>query len=141
MRRSCHGLHAGGCEDPFNRTMGAQAEQFLEQLPKPPAKTEGALLIITADGKGVPLVRAEAQRVPVFEEKLERPGNRRMATLGCVYTVDAYVRTPEQIVAALFRDDQVKQPDDRPEPVGKHYRGCFAESHWGLTSHPGNRWG
>lgn len=111
----------------INRTMGAQAERFLQQLPKPPAKTEGALLIITADGKGVPLVRAEAQRVPVFEEKLERPGNRRMATLGCVYTVDSYVRTPEQIVAALFRDEKVKQPDDRPEPVGKHYRGCFAE--------------
>ena len=111
----------------INRTMGAQAEQFLEQLPKPPAKTEGELLIITADGKGVPLVRAEAQQVPVFEEKLERPGNRRMATLGCVYTVDSYVRTPEQIVAALFRDEKVKQPDDRPEPNGKHYRGCFAE--------------
>jgi hypothetical protein len=111
----------------INRTMGAQAEQFLEQLPKPPAKTEGELLIITADGKGVPLVRAEAQQVPVFEEKLERPGNRRMATLGCVYTVDSYVRTPEQIVAALFRDEGVKQPDDRPEPNGKHYRGCFAE--------------
>jgi hypothetical protein len=111
----------------INRTMGAQAEAFLEQLPKPPAKSEGELLIITADGKGVPLVRAEAQQVPVFEEKLERPGNRRMATLGCVYTVDSYVRTPEQIVAALFRDDKVKQPDDRPEPVGKHYRGGFAE--------------
>jgi hypothetical protein len=111
----------------INRTMGTQAELFLEQMPKPPAKTEGALLIITADGKGVPLVRAEAQQVPVFEEKLERPGNRRMATLGCVYTVDSYVRTPEQIVAALFREDKVKKPDDRPEPVGKHYRGCFAE--------------
>src|SRR5258708_1997126 len=38
----------------INRTMGTQAELFLEQMPKPPAKTEGALLIITADAKGVP---------------------------------------------------------------------------------------
>jgi hypothetical protein len=41
--------------------------------------------------------------VPVFEEKNERPGNRRMATLACTYTVDRHVRTPEQIVAALMR--------------------------------------
>ena len=111
----------------INRAMGAQAEQFLEQLPPPPTKSEGELLVSTADAKGVPLVHAEAQRVPVFEDKLERPGNRRMATLGCVYTVDRYIRTPEQIVAALFREPGRKQPDDRPEPNGKHYRGCFAE--------------
>ena len=87
---------------------------------------EGAILVVTADGKGVPLVQADAQQVPVFEEK-ERPGNRRMATLGCVYTVDPHVRTPEQIVAALFRDETVSQPANRPEPQGKHYRGYFAE--------------
>ena len=66
-----------------------QAEQFSwPSLPTPPAKEEGELLILTADGKGVPLVKKDAQQVPVFEEKNQRPGNRRMATLGCVYTVD-----------------------------------------------------
>jgi hypothetical protein len=64
--------------------------------------------------------------VPVFDEK-ERPGNRRMATLGCVYTVDRQVRTPEQIVAALFQDETVPQPRDRPQPQGKRYRGYFAQ--------------
>jgi hypothetical protein len=49
-----------------------------------------------------------------------------MATLGCVYTVDRFPRTPEQIAAALFRDKTVQQPDDRPEPCGKHYRGYFS---------------
>src|SRR5207248_3062617 len=81
----------------------------------------------TADGKGVPLVRADAEQVPAFEQK-ERPGNRRMATLGCVYTVDPYVRTPEQIVAALFRDDTVFQPADRPAACHKHYRAYFADA-------------
>jgi hypothetical protein len=66
--------------------------------------------------------------VPVFDKK-ERPGNRRMATLGCVYTVDPYIRTPEQIVAALFRDRTVAQPDeDRPEACFKHYRSNFASA-------------
>jgi hypothetical protein len=111
----------------INRAMGEQADRFLEQLPTPAAAAEGAILVATADGKGVPLVRVDAQKVPAFEEK-ERPGNRRMATLGCVYSVDPYVRTPEQIVAALFRDRAVAQPADRPEACCKHYRAYFAEA-------------
>jgi hypothetical protein len=110
----------------INRGMGAQADHFLDQLPTPPAKKEGAILVTTADGKGVPLVQEDARKVPAFDKK-ERPGNRRMATLGCVYTVDPYVRTPEQIVAALFRDNSVPQPPDRPEPCFKRYRAYFAE--------------
>jgi len=109
-----------------NRAMGAQADRFLDSLP-PPRTAEGTILVATADGKGVPLVREDANKVPVFEKK-ERPGNRRMATLGCVYTVGPHVRTPEQIVAALFGDATVSQPEGRPEPQGKRYRGYFAEA-------------
>ncbi len=111
----------------INRDMGTQAETFLdEHLPEPKASEEGELLILTADGKGVPLVQADARRVPAFDKK-ERPGNRRMATLGCLYSVDRFVRTAEQIVAALFREKSVEQPTEaRPEPVFKQYRSHFA---------------
>lgn len=64
----------------INRDMGTQAETFLDtHLPKPKADEEGEWLILTADGQGVPLVQADARRVPAFD-KNERPGNRRMAT-------------------------------------------------------------
>jgi hypothetical protein len=111
----------------INRAMGEQAACFLDDLSPPPMDKEGALLVATADGEGVPLVQAEAQKVPAFDQK-ERPGNRRMATLGCVYTVNRHVRTPEQIVAALFRDDTVAQPAARPEAQHKRYRAYFAEA-------------
>jgi len=109
-----------------NRRLGEQAEEFLDRLPKPPAKEEGELLVFTADGKGVPLVNADAQRVPAFD-KAERPGNRRMATLASVYTIDPYVRSPEQIVAALFRDEAGPRPKekDRPQPKFKHVTARF----------------
>lgn len=110
----------------INRSMGEQAGRYLEQMPRPKPSEEGAILVATADGKGVPLVKSDAAKVPAFDEK-ERPGNRRMAALGCVYTVDAHVRTAEQIVAALFRDTSVSQPTDRPEAMFKRYRACFAE--------------
>jgi hypothetical protein len=108
----------------INRRMGEQAEGFLDRLPTPPAQEEGELLVFTADGKGVPLVKADAQRVPAFD-KAERPGNRRMATLAAVYTIDPYPRTAEQIVAALFRDDTEPRPQDRPQPRFKHVTARF----------------
>ena len=108
----------------INRRMGEQAEGFLDRLPTPPAEDEGELLVFTADGKGVPLVKADAQRVPAFD-KAERPGNRRMATLAAVYTINPYVRTPEQIVAALFRDDTGPRPKDRPQPQFKNVTARF----------------
>ena len=109
----------------INRRMGEQAEGFLDRLPTPPAEEEGELLVFTADGKGVPLVKADAQRVPAFD-KAKRPGNRRMATLAAVYTIDRYLRTPEQIVAALFRDDSGPRPKDRPQPRFKHVTARFS---------------
>ena len=122
----------------INRDMGTQAETFLdEHLPTPKADEAGDLLVLTADGKGVPLVKDEAQRVPAFDKK-ERPGNRRMATLGCLYSVDRYVRTPEQIVAALFRDTTVEQPTEpRPEPVSQQFRSYFAFQEPGEEPIPG----
>lgn len=109
-----------------NRDMGAQAERFFEGLTAPAAADEGELLVSTADGKGVPLVRDDAQQLPVFDKR-ERPGNRRMATLGCVYSVDRYVRTPEDIVAALFRETTTPPPK-RPKPCGKRYRSYFTSA-------------
>ena len=122
----------------INREMGEQAQTFLdEHLPRPKAEDEGELLVTTADGKGVPLVKEDAERVPAFDKK-ERPGNRRMATLGCLYSVDRYIRTPEQILAALFRDTTVKQPTEtRPVPVFKQYRSHFAFEEPGEEPIPG----
>jgi len=76
---------------------------------------------MTADGKGVPLVQTDALRLRCFEERPARPGNRRMATLAGVYSVDRHVRAPEDIVAALFRDER-EEPERgpaRPEPCHK----------------------
>jgi hypothetical protein len=53
----------------------------------------------------------------------ERPGGqranqKRMATVGAVYTVDRYARTAEDVVAALFRDPGYQAPA-RPKPCHK----------------------
>lgn len=113
-----------------SQRMGARAGEFLDSLAAPPPEEEGDLLVLTADGKGVPMVHADAVRLRSFEERPQRPGNRRMATLASVYSVDRFVRTPEEIVAALFRDEPDSPPPDtprRPEPQHKRVIARFPQ--------------
>lgn len=109
----------------MSQQLATDAEEFLWQLPAPPAAEEGELLIETADGKGVP-IRHAADTAPIHDHA-HRPGpkpdRKRMATLGSVYSVDRYVRTPEQVLEALFHDPQMPRPDDlptRPRPQHKY---------------------
>jgi hypothetical protein len=109
----------------INRRMAEEAEEFFASRPAPPAEEEGELVVMTADAKGVPMVVEESHDLLPFEDPLEKPGNRKMATLGAIYTVDRYVRTPEQIVSALFRDGQEEPPPPRPRPGGKRLMARF----------------
>jgi hypothetical protein len=113
-----------------SQRMGTAAGEFLDHLETPPAEEEGELLVLTADGKGVPMVQEDAGKLNSFEEKPQRPGNRRMATLAGVYSVDRYVRTPEEIVKALFRDDlNEERPEQplRPKPCHKRLTARFPQ--------------
>ena len=104
-----------------NHQMGASAAVFLDSLQPPSAATEGELLVLTADGKGVPMVKADADRLAACEERATRPGNRRMATVASTYSVDRHHRTAEEVVAALFRDPKefAAPGESRPEPCHK----------------------
>ena len=111
----------------INHRLGLQADEYLEQLPIPAASDEGELLVLTGDGKGVPLVRADAAKIPVTGESPERPGNRRMAILAGVYSVDPYYRTAEDVLAGLFRDADRPLLSQRPKPCYKEVRACFTQ--------------
>ncbi len=110
----------------INQQLGLQANDFLHDLPVPPAEQEGQLLITTADGKGVPLLKEDQQPRSLFTAP-ERPGNRRMAILGSVYSVDRYVRSPEEIVAALFRDEREQRAPRRPPALFKQVLANFSK--------------
>ena len=123
-----------------SRRMAAEGEIFLRTLEAPASSEEGEILVMTADGKGVPLVKQDAQRLLSFEDKPQRPGNRRMATLACVYSVDRFVRTPSEIVRMLFRDpvptvDELAN-ESRPESRHKRYFARLPSLMEGLGDEP-----
>jgi hypothetical protein len=112
----------------MNRQMAEEVGWFRELQPAPPAAEEGQVVVVTADCKGV-VIRGQGTKAVCGGQ---RPGGRRanqkqMATVGAVYTVDRYVRSPAEVVAALFRDPG-HRPGPRPEPCHKHVWGSLAEA-------------
>lgn len=105
----------------INSDLGQAAGKFLDDLPQPEPGSEAKLLVASADCKGVPLVKEDAPKVAAFETAKKNPGNRRMATVASVYTVEPHVRTAEEITAALFRDEPT-DADDADEPKAKRPR-------------------
>jgi hypothetical protein len=104
----------------MNRQMAEDTAAFRDALPAPPAAEEGQIFVTTADCKGV-VIRGQGTATVCGGE---RPGGvranqKRMAAVGAVYTIDPYVRTAEEVVAALFRDANYTPPP-RPQPCHKH---------------------
>ena len=62
----------------------------------PAVTEEGPLLVVTADGKGVPMRRPEPDDVPKPHHrrtKGEKANKKQMACVGAVYSIEPFVRT------------------------------------------------
>jgi hypothetical protein len=101
----------------MNHQMAKEATTFM--LNQPPPEAEGEVVVASADQKGIVMRRsAEAPPPKAHRSKGDKASQKRMATVATVYTVDRYPRTPEEVVAALFRDAPVPSRD-RPQPQHK----------------------
>jgi hypothetical protein len=109
----------------LSRQAAPQVEPFRQSLPVPPAAEEGELLVQSADGKGVPM-RRPTDAPPIHDHDRKRgpkKDRKKKAIVGAAYTVDRYVRTPEQVLEALFRPPgQPRAEAARPRPC--HKRVC-----------------
>jgi hypothetical protein len=106
----------------MNVSMAQNVEAFRSSQPKPPAKEEGSILVLTADGKGVPMRRDAKCDPPAVRgrrKKGEKANKKRMACVGGVYTIDPFVRTAEDVVQEVLRD---ARKQDRPDPCHKQLR-------------------
>ena len=109
----------------MNRHMSEAVESFHLQQTAPPVAEEGPILVQTADGKGVP-IRRPASAPPIEAHKSKsgpKPGAKRMAILGSVYSTAPHVRLPEEVVESLFRKPNApRKKSDRPRPQHKRVR-------------------
>ena len=115
-------LETGVLED------AADVDAFYEQKAVPPSEVEGSILVVQADGKGVPMVRAKPATPPARRGKGEKRTKKKEAVVTAIYTVEPHFRTPQQVTEALLRHiaeheapQSTPQPS-RPVPVAKEVR-------------------
>ncbi len=103
----------------MNRQQAQDVATFRDLQGAPPAAEEGQIVVVSADCKGV-VIRGQGTKTVCGGERPagQRANQKRMAAVAAVYTVDPYVRTADDVVAALFRDPGY-EPKPRPAPCHK----------------------
>ncbi len=93
---------------------------FYEQVPKPPQDPEATILVVQADGKGVPMRKTTEAAEKVRKGKGEKTSRKKEAIVTSVYTIAPSPRTPEEVVASLFEKKQDRNdPPKRSAPTNK----------------------
>ncbi len=82
------------------------------------------VLVAQADGKGIPMVQPSAERTPVRLGKGQKRSKKKEAIVTSLYSIAPFVRTPEQVVAALLHEQHphAGEASPRPYPVRKELR-------------------
>ena len=93
---------------------------FYAQPPVPDTPLPlGSILVVQADGKGVPQVQALATAARERLGKGEKRSKKKEAVVTTVYTIAPYRRTPQDVVAALLHEEPAAELPTRPRPVEK----------------------
>jgi len=100
-------------------------EAYYEQKPAPKPQDEAEILVVQADGKGVPMVLEEPAEPVVRLGKGKKRGRKKESIVTTVYTIAAKSRTPQDVVDSLFYPDKARlEPEPAapapPKPQNKH---------------------
>jgi hypothetical protein len=83
---------------------------YAQKLPPCP-ESEAEILVIQADGKGIPMV-LEEDEVPEAQVRLgkgQKHGHKKEAIVTAIYTISAAPRTPLEVIASFFKETQPKK--------------------------------
>jgi hypothetical protein len=98
-------------------------EAYYAQKASPGPESEAEILVVQADGKGIPMVLEEDEvaEAQVRLGKGEKHGHKKEAIVTTVYTIKAAPRTPAEVIASFFKENQPKQaPKKEVKPQNKH---------------------
>ena len=99
-------------------------DSFYEQNPPSTEESEAKILSVSFDGKGVPMIKKEAERLKIKAKlgKGEKRAKKKEALVGVCYTVDRKERSAEEVAENLVdpesarkRREQEGEKDDSPK--------------------------
>jgi hypothetical protein len=91
----------------------ADYEDFYAQRPMPQEASEGELLVVSFDGKGVPMIKEEAVKLKAKLGTGEKRQKKKEALVGVSYTVDAKPRSPEALAELLVEPEAARTRQQR----------------------------
>jgi hypothetical protein len=101
----------------------ADVSAFYQQPPDPTTPLAvGSILVVQADGKGVPLVQPPLPDPPLRLGKGQKRTKKKEAIVTCLYTIAPYLRTAQDVRAALLHEARRADHPTRPLPVHKEAR-------------------
>ena len=108
----------------MNYKMSLDVDEYRDQKKIPSEEEEGAIFVVSADGKGIPMRKEENElRIENHRKKGIKNNKKKMATVGTAYTIDPLIRTPEDVVKSLFSKGREKNSEgakDRPHAQNKN---------------------
>ncbi len=122
-----------------NRDMSQSTQSYWDNQVVVPVAEKDQIVVCSADCKGVVIRKSEAEKMAYRREEAEndkpasiemgsskkRSGKKKMAVLGAIYTTEAHVRTPDEVLESLFRAPDQPSPLNQPKrakPICKHVR-------------------
>ena len=98
-------------------------EAYYAQKSPPCPESEAEILVIQADGKGIPMV-LEEDEVPEAQVRLgkgQKHGRKKEALVTTIYTIQTALRTPAEVIASFFKENQSKKKHTKEsKPHNKH---------------------
>jgi hypothetical protein len=102
-------------------------EDYYEQHGVPAAPAQDTILVVTADGKGIPMTRQDSPPPAARRGKGQPKTAKKEAIVTAVYSVAPYVRDSQAILTALLPDQmpRAEPPPARPAPSHKQTFGTL----------------
>ena len=100
---------------------------YYETRPTPETPASDTILVVSADGKGIPMTRQDSPPPEARRGRGEKKTAKKEATVTTVYTIAPYLRTADDIIRALVPADappSATRPT-RPTPSNKQVFGTL----------------
>jgi len=111
-----------GSLETMSQKMAQEVPEFFAEQPAPTPAPEDSIIVLTADHKGVVMRRDAEKDGPAPKGRLgkgQKKNKKKMACVGGVYDVAPFVRTAEDVVNELMREEK---QSERPKPQNKRLR-------------------
>jgi hypothetical protein len=108
-------------------TLGGAVAGYEAARPAPTPATGEQVVVLSADGKGVPLRKpADAPAIAAHARAPgPKPDRKKMAVLGAAYQIAPHPRTAAVVIESLFRDPQAPpEGSATPRPAPEQKRLC-----------------